>query len=85
MYNVMDSYLQVGTWYSLHPLDEKRFFVALNNIIDDPKFSAEDMGSYMYNYFNLNPNDDDNAFVKTIRRLISKATTIKDFLDTVSR
>jgi hypothetical protein len=47
MYEAFDQFLAVSTWHTHHPLDQLRFFVALETVVRNEKFSPYEMGGYM--------------------------------------
>lgn len=53
MYKALDPFLNVATWYTKHPEDERRFFTALAKIVKDEDFNADQMGEYMAARFRL--------------------------------
>jgi hypothetical protein len=47
MYEALDSFLNISTWYTRHYFDEERFFRALDQIVRNPEFNADRMGEYI--------------------------------------
>lgn len=47
MYQAFDKFLARNTWHTMHPIDEKVFFLCLSTVVMDSKFSPEAMGEYM--------------------------------------
>jgi hypothetical protein len=47
LYEAFDNFLNTGTWHTIHPNDEERFFVALEKVIKDSKFNPDQLGEYM--------------------------------------
>jgi hypothetical protein len=80
MYEVFDSFLQMDTWHTRHPSDERRFFIALRNVVSDPSFSPDEMGSYMRSKLGINPDDRENAFSVSIDQYTSNAWAIRDYI-----
>lgn len=67
MCEAMDSYLNVDTWHTSHPLDDERFYRALSTIVREPKFSAEELGEYMRDKSGVyGANEDNEVFADVI-------------------
>ncbi|MFN3846527.1 MAG: hypothetical protein ACK4RZ_12015 [Paracoccaceae bacterium] len=82
MYGAMDSYLNVDTWHTSHPLDDDRFYRALAKIVRDPKFSAEQMGEYMREVKGVHgANEDNKVFSDVIDRRVTEAYAIRKFIE----
>lgn len=47
MYEVFDNFCKVPTWDTAHPLDDKRFKAALNEVVGRAGFSPREMGRYI--------------------------------------
>ena len=81
MYEAFDSYLNIETWHTAHPLDNERFYRCLAKVVRDPNFNPDEMGEYMRDQKGL---DRDNAhhedFNEVIDRRVSQAWAIKYFL-----
>ena len=43
MYGVFDKFLNTDTWDQLHPSDERRFYLALSEVVRHPDFNADAM------------------------------------------
>lgn len=81
MYDAMDSYLNVDTWHTSHPLDDERFYKALSKIVREPKFSAEEMSEYMRDKAGVHgPNQDNEVFANVIDRRVTEAYAIREFI-----
>ena len=81
MYEVFDSYLNVGTWHTNHDSDQERFFRALANVVHDANFSPDEMGAYMLTNKNVDPdNEDQSALNNTIDLRVTQASAICDYL-----
>lgn len=80
MYEAFDSFINVPTWHTRHPSDEKRFHNALSKVVWSKDFSAEQMAGYLRNKLNLSPNDHESDFGQTIDRYTQDAWAVKDFL-----
>jgi hypothetical protein len=76
-YDVFDPFLARETWHTSHLLDDKAFYCCLYDVVDLPDFSPETMGKYMRSAKKI---ADDHPFVEDVRRLVSKAWTVRDFL-----
>lgn len=79
MYQALDSFARVDTWHTSHPLDEQRFYLALRKIVRHPHFSADDIGEYLRQYFEID-RDADDYFSKKIDRLMVCASAVHDYL-----
>lgn len=81
MYQAMDSYLNVDTWHTAHPLDDQRFYEALAKIVRNPAFSAEAMGDYMRDREGIDPNNPSHSELNSvIDRRVTEAWAISEFL-----
>lgn len=78
-YEVFDSFLRVDTWHTSHPLDDKRFFLCLHNVVREPDFSAEAMGEYMRVAKRVD--SDDHPFAQRINSLVGKAWAVHEYLE----
>ena len=82
MYEVFDSYLNVDTWHTSHPLDGRRFFKALSRVVDDPDFNADQMGQYMRQKKNVS--DETHPFFRIIQERVSDAWAVKEYLEAIN-
>jgi transposase len=93
MYEVFDSFLRVGTWYSGHPNDMDRFYTALSEVVEDEAFSQKAMANYMRRKvvgLDVGPRRSltrvaggEHPFEVSIRDLESKARTVREYLKAV--
>jgi hypothetical protein len=81
-YTVFDRFLRVDTWQSSHPLDDKRFFLCLHKVVEDPDFSAEAMGDYMRGAKGVDSYE--HYLAQRIRDLVGKAWAVRDYLQAVT-
>jgi hypothetical protein len=44
MYEAFDAFLGVPTWYTCHASDEEQFFLALDTVVNNPRFNADALG-----------------------------------------
>jgi hypothetical protein len=47
MYQAFDKFLATDTWHTTHPLDTKRFYQALDQVVRDDAFNADAMPMYI--------------------------------------
>ncbi len=47
MYDVFDSFISIDTWHTDHPNDEQRFYLALNKVVRNPGFNADDLCAWL--------------------------------------
>jgi hypothetical protein len=47
MYEAFDAFLRIPTWYTRHPNDEERFFLALATLVRDPQFDPDSFGQHI--------------------------------------
>jgi len=80
MYEAFDKFLAVETWYTAHPLDEKRFFKALQPVVRSAEFSPEAMGDYMRQKTQP-PNNQENPYDDAIGHYVSAAWAVKEYLE----
>ena len=85
IYNALDSFLAVETWHTGHPSDEKRFYLALNEIVGHPDFSSESMGTFLRERVKIASADRDQYFENAIQALVTKAWAVRDFLQYTGR
>jgi len=81
-YNVFDPFVARDTWHTFHPLDERMFFQCLHKVVHDAEFSPEKMGEYIREARKIG---DDSPFVQDVATLVSKAWTVKDYLEAARR
>lgn len=85
MYQAFDNFLAVDTWHTTHPLDEKRFFRALDRIVRESAFNADAMASYMREKVGISPNEEkDDSRAEAIDRYTSAAWAVRGYLDATS-
>jgi hypothetical protein len=80
MYQVFDGFIGVDTWHTCHPLDESRFFLALNQVVRDPNFSPDAMGDYFRSKLSRTYDRDTNPFESAVVHYVSAAWAVRDFL-----
>jgi hypothetical protein len=80
MYEAFDSFLSIETWHTTHPLDEKRFFRALAQIVEDPDFSADELGNYLREHVDVPPGTDDYRN-EAIDRYVAAAWAVREYLN----
>jgi hypothetical protein len=85
MYEALDDFLRVPTWYTKHPNDEERFFRSLDKIVDDPGFHADAMGEHIDERLDLNKLPDDHEFQKARDHYVEAAWAVKRFLNATGR
>jgi hypothetical protein len=79
MYEVFDGFLESHKWFSGHPDDERRFFIALNKIIRNDQFDPVAMGDYMREKLKAKPDTTIDLDLH-VTGLVNQAAAIKDFL-----
>ncbi|MFT0892761.1 hypothetical protein [Pseudochelatococcus sp. G4_1912] len=84
MYQIFDKYLDSANFSGTHASDTRLFNEALQKIVDDPRFDADDMGQYMLNKFSISIGAKDLR-AERIEKLIIHAEAIKDFLEDTKR
>jgi hypothetical protein len=80
MYQVLHRFLANPTWYTRHPVDEKRFFQALHLIVRDDAFNADAMGKYMFQETGLSPDSDDTR-ARAIESYVGDAWAVRQYLE----
>jgi hypothetical protein len=78
MYEIFDRFLRIDTWHTHHPSDRERFFQALARIVNNPKFSPDELGRYMRGKVN-------SAFEPYIRDYISAAWAVREYLEAIRK
>jgi hypothetical protein len=84
MYRVFDSFLAEDTWHTDHPLDRRRFFQALHQVVTDPKFNPDAMATYMRHQKDVDHDDVDDPLFGAIRRCAEDAWAVKDYLEAIA-
>ena len=80
MYAAFDRFLQTDTWHTHHPSDEKRFFIALNEIVGRDDFNPDELGHHMKKKRGLADSPDGDPLAAAIDEYISQAWAVKDYL-----
>jgi hypothetical protein len=81
MYDVFDRFLATDTWHKDHPSDEMRFYRLLHKVVLNPAFSADTMGGYMREKFQLSSSYDAADYrIKAIDRYTTAAWAVFDYL-----
>lgn len=80
MYEVFDSFLKVETWHTTHPMDDKRFNLALNQVVRKAGFDADEMAGYFRSKLGIGADDEAHTFDEAIRRRQRQADAIHSFL-----
>lgn len=80
MYEAFDELLATDTWHTTHPLDTKRFYRMLAQVVRDQAFHPEVMGNYMFQKVGVERGNDDSR-VEAIERFITDAWAIQGYLN----
>lgn len=81
MYQVFDGFLTTDTWYKDHPNDNERFYSALDKVVRNPDFGAENLGNYIRAKKNiLRDNEDHRDFSSATDKLVSNAWAVREYL-----
>jgi hypothetical protein len=80
LYEAFDNFLNVDTWHTRHANDEHRFFVALCQVIDNPKFNPDEMGEYMRQKKRVSRDDEQMHFNVAIDFYVAAAWAVKGYL-----
>lgn len=83
MYEALDPFLKATTWYTMHPLDEQRFFRALSTIINDPHFNADQMGEYITRKCGLDDLPHDHDYNRARDHYVTVAWAVKGYLEAI--
>jgi hypothetical protein len=78
MYEVFNSFIDNDTWDSCHPLDEQRFYQALDQVVRKGQFSPEEMGNYLADRRGVAR--DDEHFGPAIRHYVAGAWAVRQYL-----
>lgn len=84
MYQALDNFLNSSTWHSGHALDLQSFHLALNDIVDQPAFHADQMGNYMLAAKGITVGSNP-TYEKAIDDLVAAAHAVRDFLQATKR
>jgi hypothetical protein len=85
MYQAFDSFLNMDTWHTRHPNDERRFFVALHTVVGNQEFNPDNLGDYMRVKKGVSRDAQENAFNYAIRHYVAAAWAVKDYLKATER
>jgi hypothetical protein len=80
LYEALDAFLIVDTWYSGHPLDRARFYKAIQPIVAKPDFSAEQMREYASRRLDLDSKQETHPFHRGLDFYVDAADAIHDYL-----
>lgn len=81
MYQVFDAFLATDTWFTGHKNDEDRFYLALQKVVRNEGFNADQMGEYFRQVKGASPDDDDPYFSDKIDELRAKAWAVSDYIN----
>jgi hypothetical protein len=82
-HRVFDTFLSVDTWHTTHPLDDRRFFWALSEVVEDPDFNPEAMGDHFRKVKAVT--SDQHPFASRIDSLVSKAWAVREYLEAIRK
>ncbi len=74
MYQALDAFLRAPAWYANRPTERRRFFQAIDVIVRDPNFDAENLAEY------LMQRADNPRLNHIARSLAAEALSVRDFL-----
>ncbi|HTQ14388.1 MAG TPA: hypothetical protein VMH86_10980 [Rhizomicrobium sp.] len=80
MYEVFDAFLAMDTWHTSHSLDDQRFYRALDTVVRDPDFNADDLRRYLREKLNIARDDHTGHFSKAVDLRAMQAWAVRDFL-----
>lgn len=82
MYEAFDKYLATDTWHTSHPMDDKRFYLALHTVVTNPDFNPDTMGEYFHQ---KKPQKDPlGAFEQAIADRVHDAWAVRDYLEALA-
>jgi hypothetical protein len=82
MYRAFDKFLATDTWHTTHPLDTKRFYQALDQVVRDDAFNANAMADYMFQKVGVSRGADDSR-AEVIERFTVDAWAIQGYLNSI--
>ena len=83
MYKAFDEFLVIPTWYTRHTEDERRFFIALNGVVNKRNFNPDALGEYMDQKRKNDPTFarlTKKAYEEARRHYVSAAWAVKRYL-----
>ncbi|MGR9078128.1 hypothetical protein [Rhizobium leguminosarum] len=80
MYQAFDSFLNVETWFTSNPNDERRFYLCLQGVVRDEDFNPDAMGDYIRRKVGVTSRDGSHPFEMTINNLVRQAWAVRDYL-----
>ena len=80
LYEAFDNFLNLDTWHTNHANDDERFFLALGEVIDNPKFNPDELGEYMRQKKRVYRDDEQIHFNSAIDRRVAAAWAVKEYL-----
>ena len=84
MYEVFDFFMNIPTWHTRHPHDERRFFTALGKVIEEPGFNPDEMAEYLRQKLNIDINDEANTLNKAIDHFARAAWAVRTYFRTLT-
>jgi hypothetical protein len=85
MYEAFDDFLLTDTWYTIHPLDIRRFYKALNTVVRQDEFNPDKMGQYMRRKLGISDEETGNiTFYSAVDRYRANAWAVKDYLEAIN-
>jgi hypothetical protein len=80
MYEVFDRILSGDTWHTFHPADDQRFYLALDKIVRNPHFHAQEMGNYFQQKLGIKDRDT-HQWGDAIAYYIACADAVRHYLE----
>lgn len=80
LYAAFDKFLAVETWHTSHPLDARRFYVALAQVVQHEDFNADNMATYFFEKTGVQ-RDREDGLGPSIRGYASDAETVRGYLE----
>ena len=82
IYSAFDQFLLVDTWHTTHPLDSRRFYLALDKVVRDGNFNADVMGAYMYAKTGVS-RETEGGLGYSIERYKTAAWAVRGYLEAI--
>lgn len=74
MYQALDAFLKSPAWYANRPIERRRFFLAIDQIVRHPDFDADALSDYLI------ARADNPRLNHIARRFAAEALSVRDFL-----
>lgn len=79
MYDVFDRFLATSTWHTGHPTDLERFNQALDKVVREPDFNADQMADYIRGQVGVT--DEHHPLAAAVDHLQGNGWAVREYLE----